>query len=188
MKIVDNTFTSLRAIGKDEYWIRDWIIEKPSRLGLGDIEIRRHKLIRHGNLGGRLDILAYRADIDTFYEIKIMLDECDANHKIGILEYWPRERLKRPDSRYVAVLIAEDLSCRFKSLLEGLPQILPFIGIEIKVLKLPFEDGIATILTSVIVQSHNLKIDDNPPPNRLVKKASIVRIERDDRAGAMALH
>lgn len=54
--------TSLKVIGKDEYWIRDWIIEKPSRLGLGDIEIRRHELIRHGNLSVRLDILAYRAE------------------------------------------------------------------------------------------------------------------------------
>ena len=164
------------------------IIEKPSRLGLGDIEIKQHELIRHGNLGGRLDIIAYRADIDTSYEIKIMLDECDANHGIGILEYWSRERLKHPGSRYVAVLIAEDLSCRYKSLLEGLPQILPFIGIEIKVLKLPFEEGMATILTSVIVQSDDLKADENLPPNHLAKKASIVRIERDDRAGAMALH
>lgn len=127
-------------------------------------------------------------NIDTSYEIKIMLDECDGNHGIRILDYWSRERLKHPGSRYVAVLIAEDLSCRYTSLLEGLPQILPFIGIEIKVLKLPIENGMATILTSIIAQSHNLKIDDNPLPNHLVKKASIVRIERDDRAGAMALH
>jgi len=187
MKIVDSTCTSLRAIGKDEYWIRDWIIEKPSRLGLGDIEVRRHELIRHGNHGGRLNIFAYRPDIDTSYEIKLLLDECNANRGIRILDYWSKERLRHSDSRYVAVLIAEDLSCRYKSLLEGLPQILPFIGIEIKVLKLPFEDGMATILTSIIVQSHNLKADENPLPNHLVKKASIVRIQRDDGAGSMAL-
>ena len=188
MEIVDNTFTSLRAIGKDEYWIRDWIIEKPSRLGLGDIEIWQHELIRHRNHGDRLDIFAYRADIDTSYEIKIMLDECDAGHGTRILEYWSRERRNHPGSRYVAVLIAEDLSCKYKSLLEGLPQIMPFIGIEIKVLKLPFEDGIATILTSIIARSDDLKTNDNHKPNQLVKKASIVRIERGDRAGALALH
>jgi hypothetical protein len=159
MEIIDSVYTSLRAIGKDENWVHDWIIEKPSRLGLGDIEIKRHELIRCRNLGGRLDIFAYRTDIDTFYEIEIMLDECDANHGLRALDFWSRERLKHPDSRHVAVLVSEDLSSRYKPILEGLPQVLPFIGIEIKVLKLPFEDGVATILTSIIVQSHDLKDD-----------------------------
>lgn len=40
MKIVENSYTSLKAIGKDEQWLHKWIIEKPSRLGLGDMVIK----------------------------------------------------------------------------------------------------------------------------------------------------
>lgn len=37
----------------------------------------------------------------------------------------------------MAVLVAEDLSGRYQTVIETLSQFLPFIGIEIKVLKLP---------------------------------------------------
>src|SRR5215216_1357199 len=150
MNIVESTFTSLRAIGKDERWLHQWIKEKPSRLGLGELTIERSELSHYKNRGGRLDILAYRADLDTYYEIEVMLGECDADHGFRTLDYWARERLRNPNSRHVAVLVAEDLSGRYKSIIETLPQFLPFIGIEIKVLKLNHPDGIATIETAIV--------------------------------------
>ena len=189
MEIVDSTCTSLRAIGKDENWVCEWILEKPSRLGLGNIEIQQYELIRHGNLEVRLEILAYLAHADTFYEIEIMLNECDANHNgLRALKFSSRECLRHPDSKHVAVMVSENLSSTYRRLLENLPQVLPFIGIEIKVLKLPFEEGVATILTSVIVQSDNLKSDHNNQPNQVVENGSIARPERDERACAIALH
>lgn len=108
--IVDNINTTLRAIGKDEAWLHSWIVEKPRRLGLGDLEIKKAELTQYRNGGGRLDILAYRGDIDTFYEIEVMLGECDSDHGFRALDYWARERLRSPNSRHYAVLIAEDLS------------------------------------------------------------------------------
>ena len=173
MKIIDSVYTSLRAIGKDQHWVRDWIVDKPSRLGLGDIDIKRHKCMRYGGVEGHLDIMAYRADIDTFYDIKIMLDACDATYGIKMLNYWSRERRNHSDSTYVAVLVSEDMSCRYQSLLEGLPQVLPFIGIELKVLSLPFEPGVATILTSIIVQSQGLNMGHGRKPNRIVNNVHI---------------
>ena len=80
MDIVESTYTSLRTIGKDERWLHQWIKEKPSRFGLGDLTIERSELSHYKNMGGRLDILAYRADLDTYYEIEVMLGECDADH------------------------------------------------------------------------------------------------------------
>ncbi len=62
MEIVDNTFTTLRAVGKDERWLQQWLIENPSRLGLGNITIKSSELRQYGAKGGRLDVLAYRAD------------------------------------------------------------------------------------------------------------------------------
>lgn len=38
MEIIDSTYTLLRAVEKDEAWLHQWIIEKPSRLGLGEME------------------------------------------------------------------------------------------------------------------------------------------------------
>ena len=44
MDIVENTYTSFRTIGKDERWLHQWIKEKPSRLGLGELAIERSEL------------------------------------------------------------------------------------------------------------------------------------------------
>ena len=156
MEIVDNACTSLKAVGKSGNWVCDWILEKPSRLGLGNIEIRDNKLIYHGNLEVRQEILAYLASADTFYEIEIMLDECEANHNgLRALEFSSRERLKHPNSKHVAVIVSENLSSTYRKLLEALPQILPFIGIEITVLKLSMECVMATILPLIIARSDN---------------------------------
>jgi hypothetical protein len=66
-------------------------------------------------------LLAYRGDVDTYYEIEVMLGECDADHGFRTLDYWARERLKNPNARHIAVLIAEDLSGRYKSSLRHCP-------------------------------------------------------------------
>jgi hypothetical protein len=166
MKIVENSYTTLRAIGKDERWVHEWIKETPTRLGLGPIVIKRSELTHYKNNGGRLDILAYRGDIDTYYEIEVMLGECDADHGFRTLDYWARERLKNPNAKHVAVLVAEDLSGRYKTLIETLPQFLAFIGIEINVLKLGSDNDLATIQTSIVAQPDDLLIEtgDEPVP------------------------
>jgi hypothetical protein len=166
MEIVDSLETTLRAIGKNEIWLQKWLLEKPSRLGLGDIEIIQQELRQYRNRGGRLDILAYRGDLDTYYEIELMLGECDSDHGFRTLDYWARERLKNPTARHVAVLVAEDLSGRYKTIIETLPQFLPFIGIELKVIKLPYQDGIATIKAYIVAQPDDLIIDSGDEPEQ----------------------
>ena len=170
MRIVKNSRTTLRAIGKDERWLQDWIVEEPSRLGLGPIVIKSVELNQHRNRGGRLDILAYRGDIDTFYEIEIMLGECDADHGFRVLDYWARERQKNPNARHCAVLVAEDLSGRYDTVIETLPQFLPLIAVEIRVLLIDSEAGICTIDTSIVAQpdSMSLSVGDEPSEEKKV--------------------
>jgi hypothetical protein len=175
MDIVECSGTTLRAIGKDESWLERWIVEKPSRLGLGEIKIHKNQVIQYKNQGGRLDILAYRADLDTFYEIEVMLGECDADHGFRALDYWARERFVRPNSRHLAVLVAEDLSGRYKTVIETLPQFLPFIGIEIKVLRLPVQDGIATIQMSIVAQPDDLIITTGDEPDSESTNETVLR-------------
>jgi hypothetical protein len=164
MEIVENVYTTLRAIGKDEYWLQGWIIEKPFRLGLGNLLIKSSELVHYKNRGGRLDFLAYHGDLDTYYEIEVMLGECDADHGFRILDYWARERLKNPNARHVAVLIAEDLSGRYKTIIETLPQFLPFIAIELKVLRLEGTEDICTIDTAIVAQPDDLILDSGDEP------------------------
>jgi hypothetical protein len=159
VRIVENTGTTMRAVGKDELWLHKWICERPSRLKLGALAIKNSEVNHYKNKGGRLDILAYRGDLDTYYEIEVMLGECDADHGFRTLDYWARERLKKPDSKHVAVLVAEELSGRYKTLIETLPRFLPFIAIEINVLMLDHGDGLATVETTIVAQPDDLIIE-----------------------------
>jgi hypothetical protein len=164
MDIVESTYTTLRAIEKDEDWLHKWLIEKPSRLGLGDIIVKQCEVTHYKNKGGRLDILAYRGDLDTFYEIEVMLGECDSDHGFRTLDYWARERIKNPNAKHVAVLVAEDLSGRYKTVIDTLPQFLPFIGIEIKVLRLQCQPELATIETRIVSQPDDLIVESGDEP------------------------
>jgi hypothetical protein len=62
-------------------------------LGLGNVAIKAKELRHYTGKGGRLDILAYNSALDTYYEIEIMLGECDADHGFRVLDYWARERI-----------------------------------------------------------------------------------------------
>lgn len=164
IQIVESAYTSLRAVGLDEAWLQKWITERPSRLGLGDFTIKKAELIHYKNKGGRLDILGYQGNLDTYYEIEVVLGECDADHGFRTLDYWARERARHPNSRHYAVLVAEDLSGRYKTVIETLPQFMPFIGIELRVLRLQHDQEIATVETSIVAQPDDLIIEANDEP------------------------
>lgn len=156
MEIVETTATTLRALDKDELWLHAWIKEKPARLGLGELTIKRSELIQYKNKGGRLDILAYRGDQDTYYEIEVMLGECDADHGFRVLDYWARERVKNPNAKHFAVLVAEDLAGRYQTVVETLPQFLPFIGIEIRTRRVQANSELAVIEALIVAQPDDL--------------------------------
>lgn len=63
--IYPSQLTTLKAVGCDEYWLQDWIVGDPTRLGLGQVTIKAKEFRQHGAKGGRLDILAYDAALDT---------------------------------------------------------------------------------------------------------------------------
>jgi hypothetical protein len=155
---LDNRLVSLRETGKDENWVHKWIIEKPERLGIGPFDILAQELHHYKNKGGRLDILGFNRQINTYYEIEVMLGECDSDHGFRTLDYWAREKAKNPNSIHYAVLVAENLQGRYKTLLETLPQFLPFICIEIRTLELISENGeeIITCKSEIISQPDDL--------------------------------
>ena len=135
-KYLENKKISINEAGKNEDWLHKWIIEDPSRLGIGNFKILNQEVRQVKNSGGRLDILGFNRSSNTYYEIEVMLGECDSDHGFRTLDYWAREKVKNPDASHFAVIVAENLQGRYKTLIEILPQYLPFIAIEIQTLKM----------------------------------------------------
>jgi len=166
MPLHDHQNTTLKALGMNEAAIRDWLVAKPTRLGLGNIAIKAIEIQHSTKSGGRLDILAYDAALDTYYEVELMLGEMDADHGFRCLDYWARERIKRPNAKHVAVLVAEDLSGRYKTVVETLPNFLPFIGIELRVLCLSEAGQASTVVPFIVAQPDDLAIDVGDEPDK----------------------
>jgi len=150
--IYASQLTTLKVVGRDEYWLQNWIVEDPTRLGIGKVTIKAKELRQYGSKGGRLDILAYDGALDTYYEIEVMLGECDADHGFRALDYWARERLRIPNVRHVAVIVAEDLSGRYRTVIETLAQRLPLIAVEIRTLLIKSEPPVATTFPVIVAQ------------------------------------
>lgn len=85
-----------------------------------------------------------------------MVGECDADHGFRVLDYWARERVKNPHAKHLAVLVAEDLAGRYQTVIETLPQFLPFIGIEIRTRRLHGDGDLAVIESLVVAQPDDL--------------------------------
>lgn len=162
--------TTLRLLGYDEYWLQSWIVEDPTRLGLGSIIIKAKELRHYSGKGGRLDILGYDSSIDTYYEIEVMLGECDADHGFRTLDYWARERIRSPNARHVAVIVAEDLSGRYRTAIEALAQQLPLIAVEIRTLLIKSDPETATTFPIIIAKPDDFVLrgaDDPETEERL---------------------
>lgn len=166
MDIKSASLTTIKAIGKDERWLQDWLVEDPQRLGIGSVVIKAKELRHYSGKGGRLDILAYNASLDTYYEIEVMLGSCDADHGFRVLDYWAREQLRFPNSRHVAVLVAEELSGRHQTVIETLTRHLPLIAVEIKTFQLNTDPPIATTLPIVFAQPDDIVLQPADEPEK----------------------
>lgn len=164
--------TTLKSVGRDEYWLQDWLVADPTRLGLGQVIIKAKELRQHAAKGGRLDILAYDAALDTYYEVEVMLGECDADHGFRVLDYWARERARSPNARHIAVIVAEDLSGRYRTVIETLAQQLPFIAVEIRTLLVKSDPPVATTFPVIFAQPDDLVLRPPDEPEDEVKSAA----------------
>lgn len=166
MEIKNADVTMLRALGRDEKWLQDWFVANPKRLGIGNVVIKAKELRQYTGRGGRLDILAYNASLDTYYEIEVMLGECDADHGFRVLDYWAREKLRFPNARHVAVLIAESLSGRYQTVIETLTQHLPLIAVELRTYQLDTDPPVATTIPIVFAQPDDIVLKPADEPEK----------------------
>lgn len=119
----------------DEKWLQTRIEEDPSILGLpgDDLRVLRE---RRQSSGGRLDFLLHDAEVDTMYEVEIMLGATDASHIIRTIEYWDIESRKNQSKEHRAVIVAEEITNRFFNVIYLMNRSIPIIAIKLDALKL----------------------------------------------------
>lgn len=131
-----------------EAWLQDRIIEDPTILGLGDLEIR--DVERRHPKAGRLDLLLRNPETDERYEIEIMLGTVDESHIIRTIEYWDIERKRYPHYEHIAVIVAENITGRFLNVINLFNGAIPIIAIQLNALQV--EDKIVLTFTKVLDQ------------------------------------
>lgn len=125
--VVPGSVSSVAGIGRDEAWLRDWVREAPSRLGLGELRPSE---------GGALKANAeaiLAADDDRFFNVAVHLGGLDAVAAFGLLQDWATSRAVEPDKTHVAVLLTEVLDDEYRGTLEVLAERLPLVVVELAV-------------------------------------------------------
>ena len=127
------TPTLLRDAGLDESWLQERILEDPSILGLGDLSVVQRE--KKQSSGGRLDFLMLDAEIDTMYEVEVMLGRLDESHIIRTIEYWDIERRRWPSKEHYAVIVAEEITNRFFNVIGLFNRAIPVIAVQLNAIR-----------------------------------------------------
>ena len=130
----------------DERWLHEQLIEDPSLLGLGDLDVRDSE--RRQPSGGRLDLLLVDPVSGKRYEVELQLGSIDESHLIRTIEYWDIERTRYPDHEHIAVIVAENVTGRFLNVIHILQGAVPLIAIQLQLVKV---GEVYTIVASRIV-------------------------------------
>ncbi|MCC6474606.1 MAG: hypothetical protein IT514_12780, partial [Burkholderiales bacterium] len=129
-----------------EKWLEDQIVENPSLLKLGEVEVRGRQRIQPR--AGRLDLLLEDVESRKRYEVELQLGKTDESHVIRTIEYWDIERKRYPQYEHCAVVVAEDITSRFLNVLGLFNGIIPLIAIQLQAVRVG--DGVALIFTQVL--------------------------------------
>ena len=145
--IVPSRFVSLKGHPDfNERWLHEHLLQNPSLLGLGDIQVRQSE--RSQPSGGRLDLLLYDPENYTRYEVEIQLGAMDESHIIRTIEYWDLERRRYPQYDHIAVIVAEDVTSRFLNVINLLNGQVPLIAIQLKAVEVG--DVLTLVATRVV--------------------------------------
>jgi hypothetical protein len=139
----------------NEKWLQERIIEDPSILGLGNLDVRESERIQP--TGGRLDLLMSDPESLTRYEVEIQLGASDEKHIVRTLEYWDIERRRYPQYDHVAVLVAEDVTSRFLNVISLFNGFIPIIAIQMQALEV---GGNLTLTSSRVLDVVNLGTEE----------------------------
>ena len=117
----------------DEAWLQTKIADDPTILGIGASELLQRERTNFG--AGRLDLLLSAPGDRMRFEVELMLGQTDPSHIIRCIEYWDVERRRYPAYDHVAVLVAEDVTHRFLSILSLFAGNIPLVVLQLNALK-----------------------------------------------------
>ena len=149
-----------------EAWLRDRIVEDPSILGLGDLDVldveRKHPK------AGRLDLLMRDPDTGKRYEVEIMLGTVDESHIIRTIEYWDIERKRYPQYDHCAVIVAEEITSRFLNVISLFNGVIPMVAIQLNALQVGEQIALHStkVLDEVVLGEDEENTVYTPPADR----------------------
>ena len=147
MDFVEPKYVSLKDHSTyNERWLKERILENPSLLGLGDVDVRDSE--RPQRSAGRLDLLLFDPETNTRYEVELQLGPTDESHLVRTLEYWDIERKRYPQYEHIAVIVAEDVTSRFLNVIGLFNQAIPLIAIQIRAVQV---DGTLTLVATQVL-------------------------------------
>ena len=146
-EVVSSKLVSLKSHPSfDERWLHEHLVQNPSLLGLGDLQVRQSE--RNQPSGGRLDLLLHDPENHTRYEVEIQLGAMDETHIIRTIEYWDIERRRYPQYDHIAVIVAEDVTSRFLNVVNLLNGQVPLIAIQLNAVEV--SDVLTLVATRVV--------------------------------------
>ena len=147
MDFVEPKYVSLKDHPTyNERWLQERILENPSLLGLGDVDVRDNE--RPQPSAGRLDLLLFDPETKTRYEVELQLGPTDESHLVRTLEYWDIERKRYPQYEHIAVIVAEDVTSRFLNVIGLFNQTIPLIAIQIRAIEV---NGTLTLVATQVL-------------------------------------
>lgn len=151
-EFVKNIPVSLRANAEfNEKWLQRLIVDDPSLLGLGELDVFREEKIQQG--AGRLDLLLHDAEEGIRYEVELQLGQTDPSHIIRTIEYWDLERRQSPQYSHVAVIVAENITSRFFNVISLFNRAIPIIAVQVQALEV---NGATTLVFTKILDLTSL--------------------------------
>lgn len=146
-KLVVPESVSLRDLPDfTETWLENQIVENPSILNLGEVEVRGRQRIQPRE--GRLDLLLEDTEAKKRYEVEIQLGKTDESHIIRAIEYWDLEKKRYPQYDHCAVIVAEDITSRFLNVIGLFNGHIPLVAIQLHALKV--DGGVALVFSKVL--------------------------------------
>ncbi|MEA2025871.1 MAG: hypothetical protein U9O18_04200 [Chloroflexota bacterium] len=150
--IVSGAVSTVIELGKDEAWMKGWLKEQPTRLGLGELTVT-------DGASDDDDHSFVATDDDRCFSVDVQLGEMDASRGFGVLDNWARNRVLHPDKTHVAVLVTESSEGRYQTTLETLAEHLPLVVVELQVWR---GDSEAIVVPYVALSSDDVDLSSTP--------------------------
>jgi hypothetical protein len=153
LSVVSGVVSTLVDIGQDEAWLRDWLRERPARLGLGELHVIEDAAVEDG-------ATAFLADDEArVFSVGVRLGELEAADAFDVLQGWAGSRAHAPEKDHVAVLVTERLPERYRATLEALAERLPLVVVGLSVWRGESE---AIVVPHVTLASDALDLSSAP--------------------------